>query len=73
MPCRPQVSQHPACRIRVTTVPRTADTPGGARPPGAGGKFQLTSIMVAHMPVVLASYALQAHDLEVAVGGASTP
>ncbi len=66
-----QVSQHPACRIRITTVPRGADTPGGAQP--QGGKFQLTSVMVAHMPVVLASYALQAHDLEVAVGTASTP
>lgn len=70
---KPQVSQHPACRIRISTVERSAESPGGAQPPGAGGKFQLTSVMVAHMPVVLASYALQAHDLEVAVGTASTP
>lgn len=68
-----QVSQHPACRIRITTVPRSSDTPGGAQPPGAGRKFQLTSVMVAHMPVVLASYALQVADLEVAVGSANTP
>ncbi|EFN58305.1 expressed protein [Chlorella variabilis] len=47
------VTQHPRCRIRVTIVPRTADTPGGLRPPGAGGKFQLSAIMVAHIPITV--------------------
>lgn len=53
----------------MTIVPRAADTPGGARPPGAGNKFQLASVVVAHTPVVLASYAAQAADLERAVEG----
>ena len=64
-----QVSQHAACRLRVTIVPRSKDTPGGARPAGGGTKFQVASLVVAHTPVVLASYQNQAADLAKAVEG----
>ena len=59
-PAHLQVSQHPACRLRVTIVPRPGQRAGDGE---AGGKFQLAAVMVAHTPVVLSSYERQAADL----------
>ena len=63
-----EVSQHPRCRLRVTVVPRSAGTPGGAAPKGSGFKFQLSAAMVAHAPVVMDTYERQAADLGQLVG-----
>jgi hypothetical protein len=46
----------------VTIVERGGDTPGGADPPGAGHRFQVNAIMVAHTPLVLSTYFQQAED-----------
>ena len=64
------VSQHAKCRIRVAIVPRDAGSGKAAvAAAGGGSKFQLTSIMVAHTPVVLSSYAGQLDDFEAAADG----
>jgi hypothetical protein len=48
-----QVTQHPSCTLRVTIVPRSDENPGGAQPAGAGDKFQLSALMVAHIEITL--------------------
>ncbi|KAI3428291.1 hypothetical protein D9Q98_006670 [Chlorella vulgaris] len=58
-----KVSQHPTCRIRITIVARTADTPGGLNLHGAGRKFQISSVMVAHVPVTVSATNEQATEL----------
>ena len=66
------VTQAKMCRIRVTIVPRDSGGGGGnaaAEAAGGSNKFQLTSVMVAHTPVVLSSYAGQLGDLEAAADG----
>lgn len=69
-----KVTQHPRCVIRVTNEARgdssgSGDSSSSGRGSQGGNKFQVSSLMVAHEPLVLSSYAAQATDLAKSMHG----